>query len=161
MSGCCKINYNKNVSQNKTMSILIVDDEIDVAEALKEYLCYRGHDVQIQNEGSRGLGQISVNDYDMIFMDYHLKNDVISDTDSFDGILMTDVIKTNFNKKNLIFAYTGDSDNDLVKKFKEVGMDGVIFKPIDVKYLDKLMSVIETNANSLHTMKKSSSVIVF
>jgi CheY-like chemotaxis protein len=153
------INYDVELNKKKVFNILIVDDDENVASSLKEYLECRGHLVTIVDEGSRGICQLYMNQFDIIFLDYHLDNDinpiyketkhVPRDGTYLDGIKVTECIRDinstkNYTKKSIIFAYTGDSSNEAIYNFKESGMDGVIFKPIDVKALDKIMLSLES-----------------
>jgi CheY-like chemotaxis protein len=132
-----KIN-SQTVNKRKTFNILIIDDDTTVAESLKDYLEFRGHTVCTVDEGTRGLYQLSTRSFDIIFVDYHLDND---SKKYFDGVVMTDCIRGKI--KYFIFGYTGDTSKETIDKCKAVGMDGVVFKPMDINTLDKLFSHME------------------
>jgi CheY-like chemotaxis protein len=148
-----KVNYSTDVAKRKKFNILIVDDDIQVADSLKEYLTLRGHKVQIVEEGSTIICNLNKNKYDIIFLDYHLdadgspscvnKNNL--NYSMMDGSVLMECIKEiNNNKSQLIFAYTGDTSKSAIDKFKQAGMDGVIFKPIEEHILNRLMTSLET-----------------
>lgn len=132
-------NCRTNLIKKKTFKIMIIDDDVNVSLTLKQYLEHRGHIVTIIEEGVRGLSQLHNNKYDLIFLDYHLDNNY-----DFDGVSITECIKNSDNKNVKIFAYTGDTSNEAIIKFKNVGMDGVVYKPVEIIVLDKIMSILET-----------------
>jgi DNA-binding response OmpR family regulator len=155
-SGLVYDTYNYNCYKKKVMKILIVDDDENVANSLKDYMIFRGHFVETVNEGSRGLGKNINENYDLIFLDYHLDNDISPGLDetklNYSSILngatlgeCIKEIKSDLTKKMLIFGYTGDTSLEAINKFKNAGADGVIFKPAEPNLLDKLMANIENN----------------
>lgn len=136
-----KVDYDLTSVKRKNFNILIIDDGEDhdnitnMSHSLKSYLELRGHRVHSMDEGIRSLYNIVKNDYDIIFVDYHLKND------SIDGAELTECIKK--IKDNIIFAYTQDTSNSILNKFKKNGSNGIVYKPIKVNILDKLMNILE------------------
>lgn len=158
MDGLVYDNYNYNTYKKKVMKVLIVDDDENVANSLKDYMIFRGHYVETVNEGSRGLGKNIDENYDLIFLDYHLDNDISPGLDEnklnyssiLNGATLSECIKeikSETSKNILIFGYTGDSSIDAINKFKNSGADGIIFKPAEPNLLDKLMINIENNIN--------------
>jgi CheY-like chemotaxis protein len=173
-----KINhkYNHYLYKRKNLKILIIDDDENVSTILQEYLLLRGHQVEVVNEGSRGITKNHMKDYDIVFVDYHLDNDLPPNIDKdklnqkniLDGAFVTEIINFNKdNKKTIIFGYTGDSTKNAINKFKESGADGIIFKPIEPELIDKLMFNIESNIefdkNSISKAFKSvkENIIIF
>lgn len=152
------INYDAETSKKRKFNILIIDDDDNVALLFKDYLESRGHLVSVTDEGTRGLVKSNNNNFDLIFMDYHLNKDgspIINNqcknnpksNSAIDGTVITECIK-NSNNKSLIFAYTGDNSKTAINKFKKVGMSGAIFKPVDVIILNKLMHLLETKSGT-------------
>lgn len=152
-----QVNYTVEYRKKRNFDILIIDDDVNVAECLKDYFESRGHKVTIVDEGTRGIYQLFIKNFDIIFLDYHLKKDgspsICSNKKEkfnnsyLDGTIITECLKDNIdikNKKSLIFAYTGDTSQVAINKFKKAGMDGVIFKPIDIITLNKFMSSLES-----------------
>lgn len=179
MSTTQTLTYDININKKKYFNILIIDDDINITKLFKEYLESRGHNVHIVDEGTRGIMQFNDKQFDIIFVDYHLKDGspTIHNSPTYksyvDGTIITECIQNimqnkEATKSSLIFAYTGDSSKSAINKFKKVGMAGALFKPVDIIILNKLMNLLETNTiNSsqiLHQTKNkfnSNSLIVF
>ena len=122
--------YNK-----KGLNILIVDDDIHSSELFKEILESRGHNVKTLDEGVKCLSNCIKNKYDIIFLDYHIGD--------LDGVELADCLKDVLKSKSNIYAYTGDSDPLIMKKCREIGMNGAIIKPINIDNIDKILLDIE------------------
>lgn len=139
----CEVRYMTSNEYNKRLklNILIVDDDENASELFKEILELRGHNVITLNEGVRCISNIQNNNYDIIFLDYHIGD--------IDGVDLADFIKDIFKSNALIFAYTGDNSSSAVSKFKETGMNGAIIKPIDYNLINKIMIQIE-NTNKIN-----------
>jgi CheY-like chemotaxis protein len=153
-----KINhkYNHYVYKRKNLKILIIDDDEGVSIILQEYLTLRGHQVEVVNEGARGITKNSLKTYDIIFIDYHLDNDIspvvlknnLNEENILNGANVSEYINImNDNHKSIIFGYTGDSTKIAINKFKTSGADGIIFKPVEPELIDKLMFNIESSLN--------------
>jgi len=129
----------RSLLKRKTFSILIVDDDLDVANNLKSLLELRGHNVTVVDDGLRCITHCKDKEkhYDIVFMDYHMEG--------LDGAQVTEIVK-NDKKKTLIFAYTGDDSQKAINDFKQVGMDGAIIKPIDIRSIELLMSKLELSS---------------
>ena len=87
--------YNSNNTYNRRLklNILIVDDDDVAAELFKELLELRGHNVVTLNEGVRCISNVQTNNYDLIFLDYHIGD--------IDGVDLADFIKDIF--KSMIY----------------------------------------------------------
>jgi CheY-like chemotaxis protein len=135
--------YNKRLKLN----ILIVDDDENASELFKEILQLRGHHVITLNEGVSCISNFQKNDYDLVFLDYHIGD--------IDGVDLADFIKDIFKSNALIFAYTGDNSITAVDKFKQNGMNGALIKPIDIDLINSIMILIETtNKNDINSINK-------
>jgi CheY-like chemotaxis protein len=152
-----KINqkYNHYVYKRKNLKILIIDDDESVSSILQDYLELRGHQVETVNEGTRGMSKNNIRNYDIIFIDYHLDNDLppninkenLDEENILTGANVSEIINLTKENKNktLIFGYTGDSSREAIRKFKNSGADGVLFKPAEPELIDKLMFNIESS----------------
>jgi len=127
----------------KQFKILIVDDDVNVAETFGEVLKNRGHNVTIANEGMECIRKCQNNYYDIIFMDFHLMDDKLN-YDETNGAEITDLLKKVCSINCIIFAITGDDSSFAINKFKQVGMDGVLIKPFCIDIVNKLMNSLET-----------------
>lgn len=158
-----KVNYDYIKKANKKFNILIIDDDENVSLVLKEYLESRNHNVDVISEGMRGYTILENKNYDIVFIDFHLDNDLspvvkeqnIQQDNILNGALLMELIYD--KKKRTIFGYTGDSTNHAIDKFKESGVDGVIFKPFEIEVMNKIMHNIETN-NELDKMSIKNSL---
>ncbi len=134
-----KLKQNANRHRFK---ILVVDDDICVAETFGEVLKCRGHNITVVTDAMNCLNKCQNNKYDIIFMDFHLKDDKTK-YDETNGAEITDLLKTVCNLDCMVFAITGDDSKLAINKFKEVGMDGALIKPIDIDIINKLMNCLE------------------
>ena len=145
------MDYNYTVQKRKVLNILIIDDDLDISETLQDFLESRGHYVETVNEGTRGLTKNFNENYDIIFIDYHLDLDGASNVIKSDlqedsiinGAGISEILNVCRNK-TLLFGFTGDSSEIAINKFKKAGVDGIIFKPVEPEILTKLMLAIET-----------------
>jgi CheY-like chemotaxis protein len=128
------MNYTYNVDysyDNKKLNILIVDDDTISSELFKDILESYGHNVKTLDEGVKCLSNCIKNDYDIIFLDYHIGD--------IDGVELADCLKDVLHKKSSIYAYTGDSNPMIMKKCKDIGMNGAIIKPINLININKIL----------------------
>lgn len=136
------INY-KTISnmlcKKRILDIAIVDDDVDMANSLKQLLEFRGHNVTVIDEGSRCITFCSSFKYDIIFLDYHMEG--------LNGAEVANIVKKNSSNcsksPTLIFAYTGDNSKSALSLFKTSGMDGVVVKTVDVSDIYILMQNLE------------------
>lgn len=54
------------------MKILLVDDDIDLSDELKEWFCYDGHLVDTVCSGPEALEHLMFCQYDLVVLDYNL-----------------------------------------------------------------------------------------
>lgn len=134
---CVEYKYNK---QNK-LNILIVDDDTNSSELFKEILELRGHCVITLDEGVKCISKCLNDKFDIIFVDYHIGD--------IDGVELTDCLKDVIKTKSLIYAYTGDNSNKSIELFKNVGMNGVFIKPLNINVINKFMAELENKNNNI------------
>ena len=159
MSLDSKLSENIIYNKPKIFSILIVDDDIDFCKKFKKNLEIRGHSVIILTEGMIYVSKCINNHFDLIFMDFHIKD--------IDGDKVT-TIKEDFNNRSIIFAYTGDKSDQAIESFKKNSMNGVIIKPLDMDLFNNIMSILEKDIKnidrkSLERLSKKSkgNIIIF
>lgn len=138
------INYKYNRDylylKKRKLNILIVDDDINSLNLFKEILELRGHNAVILDEGMKCISKCMINTYDIIFLDYHIGD--------INGVELTDCLRDVLHNKSIIFAYTGDNSKEAINKFKNIGMKGVIIKPIDMNVIDNIINHFEMNFES-------------
>lgn len=153
-----KVNLIEN--RKKIFNILIVDDDENIANNLKILLNSRGHNVTAVYDGIKCISRCNDTEthYDIVFLDYHMHD--------IDGLQVADIVRCD-KKKTIIFAYTGDSSEKALENFKNVGMNGVIIKPIIVSSIDMLMNklensvILDKNAISFLARKSYRSILIF
>ncbi len=130
-------------SDDKTMRILIVEDEKGIAGFLKEGLEEEGFAVDIANEGKKGLELASINDYDMLLLDWNLP-----------GISGVEICRK-FRKENtsvpVIFLTARDTVQDTVYGL-EAGANDYIKKPFEFEELLARIRVQLRSKNGEHTL---------
>lgn len=129
--------YERNTKKikKKNLNILIVDDDDECSECLKMILEGDSHNVSVADEGGKCISLCQQNNFDVVFMDYHL--------DGLDGAYVTRILKDDMSDHSMVLACTGDDSKDAISKFKEVGMDGMMIKPINAENVSKLVKYIE------------------
>jgi CheY-like chemotaxis protein len=123
------------INNKKKLDILIVDDDTNSSELFKELLSLRGHNVSSIDEGVKCISTCMKNKYDIIFLDYHIGD--------IDGVELADCLKDVLKSDALIYAYTGDNSPEAIKRFREIGMNGAIIKPINFKTINNILIDIE------------------
>lgn len=144
--------YNKNrtLYKKKYMNILIVDDDVESANFIKELLELNGHFVTFVDEPTRCITLCQNNKYDLVFMDYHMNG--------LNGSQITEILKENHIGNTNIFAFTGDNSDDAITSFKSAGMDGIVIKPIDIEIFELLINYFENN-NTLNNNQSTKMII--
>ena len=99
--------------------ILIIEDEIEIADLEKDYLELSGFDVSIAHDGNRGLAMALSEEYDLIILDLMLPG--------MDGF---DVCKTVREKKNIPIIMVSAKKDDIDKiRGLGLGADDYMTKP--------------------------------
>ena len=91
-------------------TILVVDDEPDVAELLAEALLLDGHRVDTANSGAAALDRLAERSYDLVFSD--MKMPGMSGVELYD-----EVARRRPGLERRIIFVTGDTLNPLTKRF--------------------------------------------
>ena len=117
--------------------ILIVDDELDIAEALAEILGLDGHQVDLANNGVTALERIAETDYDMILTDLRMPR--------MDGPALYRELEKNYpHLCSRVAVLTGNSLEAAANDFlKETGLRW-IEKPFVPADIDKIINDILT-----------------
>jgi CheY-like chemotaxis protein len=113
--------------------MLLVDDNIDIAEVICFYCHSKDIDCDCITEGRKALDSIQREKYDLILLDLAMPE--------FSGI---DVIKSlkeegGIESKNIVI-FTASSDRNILDKIKDSGIKEILKKPCS---LDDLTELIE------------------
>jgi CheY-like chemotaxis protein len=141
----CK-EYETRYNTKKKLNILVVDNDAKSSELFKNILELRGHNVKSLNDGISCITNCQHNNYDVIFLDYHISD--------IDRDQLVDFLKDIYKVKSLIFAYTSDNNTDQ------------IIRPIDINLLNILMDNLESKITDIQSLKRiekkyKSSIILF
>ena len=114
----------------KSARVLIVDDEVDVADMSAEVLMRAGYVVEVANTAPEGISLMRENEYDLVISDLNMPE--------MDGRGLYDAIKAEFPAlSNRVGFVTGDTMGKASQKF---------LKEVNQRYLEKPASPKELRA---------------
>jgi signal transduction histidine kinase len=113
-------------------TILVVDDEPDVADLLAEALSLDGHRVEAVNSGAAALNRILARDYDLVFSD--MKMPGMSGADLYDEVAR----RGRGTERRFVFV-TGDTMNPTTRQFLERTGSPSLTKPFDIDEIRRLV----------------------
>lgn len=113
-------------NDNKRNSILLVEDEENLHEALKMNLELEGFDVTSAKDGAAALKAVQSEYFDLIVLDVMLPE--------MDGINVTETIRLNNNEVPILILSAKNSSADRVLGLKK-GADDYLTKPFNLEEL--------------------------
>ena len=116
----------------KSVRIMIVDDDQDLAESLADLLQVHGYDVEIAKDGQDALEHARSGDFDITFMDVRMP--VMNGVDSFLAI-------KRIKPQARIVMMTGFKE-PILEKAINAGAEGPLHKPFSVEDMLKLVETI-------------------
>ena len=119
---------------DKKISILVIDDEPSVLQAIENILTDKGYRVLAADSGLKGLNIILKNEIDIVFLDVWMPE--------MDGIETLVKIKEKHPKMKVILM-SGHGTIETAVRGMQLGASNFIEKPFS---LDKLLNTIEANA---------------
>jgi DNA-binding response OmpR family regulator len=128
--------------------LLIVDDEIEIANSLKKYFDARGYDTFVAYEGEAALSVFNKQHPQLVFLDIRMKG-----TDGFE--ILSKIKEIDISTK--VIMVTALDEPGSHEKAKQLGCDGYITKPYSVKFLETVVSEIisemDTNCREFMEME--------
>ncbi len=114
-------------------SILVVDDQPEVREMLRDYLAIKGFEVYEAEHGAHGLEQMKT----------HAVNAALVDLDMpvMNGVDFSERVLAENDRFNIIII-TAHLDKYSRVNFSKMGVKAVLQKPIDFKKLNKILAEI-------------------
>ena len=103
------------------LKILVVDDDVDVAESLAEIFEFDGHEVELAHSGEDAVQAVETRDFDFAFMDVMMPG--MNGVECFRRI---HEIRPGIK----VFMMTGYTVEALLNEATEGGASGVFFKPV-------------------------------
>ena len=116
---------------NETASILIVDDNINLAKTMSYILKQKGHTVATANDGLEAIEKIKDNFFDIIFMD--IKMPLMNGVEAFKKI-------KKIKPEATVMMMTAYAVEDLVQEALKEGAYGIIYKPLDI---DNMVNLVQ------------------
>jgi DNA-binding response OmpR family regulator len=122
----------------KTLNVLIIDDNDQITKMISSFLDMSNHECTVVNDGKEGLELIKTNQYDSIILDLAMPE--------FDGyaILNTLAKEDPAQLPKIIILTASSISMETVKKFKDLGISSCLQKPVDIdQLLTKIKNVAE------------------
>ena len=108
------------------MQILLVDDEIEMAEALSRALTREGHTVQLASSGDRGSQLAQQGSYDLLILDWMLPQQ--------SGLEICQQLRSRGDTTPILFLTAKDTLDDRVQGL-DAGADDYLVKPFELREL--------------------------
>jgi excisionase family DNA binding protein len=113
--------------------ILVVDDEVEFAQLVADFLTMKGYEVATAESGFTGGLALARFRPDLLVVDLMMPD--------IDGFAVLQTIRSNRETRELpVIACTGWRDDDLGRRLDEAGFDGVIEKPVKLEHLAELIA---------------------
>lgn len=112
--------------------ILVVDDNVEAADALAELLRDFGHDVWAVHDGPAAIEQADLHRPDVVLLDIGLPGS--------DGYEVARRMRADLGLKATLVAVTGFGEARDRRQAREAGFDQHVTKPFDVRKLETLLN---------------------
>ncbi|MFT7259816.1 MAG: two-component system OmpR family response regulator [Glaciecola sp.] len=122
------------------MKILIVEDDVTVAQYIKKGLKESGHSPDVANDGKQGLLLAMSNQYDVIVLDRMLPH--------IDGITLLNTIRASGDKTPAVILSAKNKVEDKVKGLRS-GADDYMTKPFAFEELLARIDIIASRQTAL------------
>lgn len=111
--------------QEKKKTILLVEDDVKLAEMTKEYLEHNQYEVSLEHDGANAVDRVFQEKPDLLILDLMLPNK--------DGISICREVRQEYENPILIVTARDDEVDEIVSI--EIGADDYITKPIKPRIL--------------------------
>jgi OmpR-family two-component system manganese-sensing response regulator len=108
------------------MRILLVDDEVEMAEPLSRVLTREGYGVDVAYDGDRGSQLVQQNHYDLLILDWMLPQR--------SGLEICQQLRSQGNTTPVLFLTAKDTLDDRVEGL-DAGADDYLVKPFELREL--------------------------
>ncbi len=133
--------------EQKKARILVVEDEEDVRELLKDILTDGGHNVEFTPDGKKGIELFKGKEFDMVFTDLGMPG--------MSGWQVAEQIKK-INKKTPVVLITGWEVQQKGRELKKSGVDMVVKKPFRV---NEILQLVQTRMGQIEEDECSANII--
>jgi len=108
--------------------ILIVDDEIEICDFLKEFFSDRDYDVVTASSGEEALAKVEKEDPAILLLDVKMPG--------IDGLEVLRMVKDKYPKLKVIMVTAVETSDQIDEAFR-LGADNYITKPLSLEYLER------------------------
>jgi DNA-binding response OmpR family regulator len=130
----------------KDMNILVVEDNVDLAATLWDYLESKGHVIDAAGDGVTGLHLATVNEYDVIALDLILPG--------LDGLELCRKLRIDVRKSTPVLMVTArDTLEDKLRGF-DVGADDYLVKPFALEELEARLRALARRAEPASSTRR-------
>jgi CheY-like chemotaxis protein/two-component sensor histidine kinase len=113
--------------------ILVVDDNVDAADALAELLRDYGHNVRAVHDGPSAIEQAALHRPDIVLLDIGMPG--------LDGYEVARRMRSELGLKATLVALTGYGEARHRRLSREAGFDEHVTKPVDIRQLETLLKL--------------------
>ncbi len=129
-------------------NILVVDDDINICEVLREALEHMGHFVTVANHGREGLQRVMERSFDLVLLD--LRMPVMG------GFQMLQSLRTTVKSNVPVLVLTGYASLESLFECTELGISGYLPKPFRLDELEsKVKQVLEGGLPVVSSLNRS------
>jgi len=111
-----------------TTRLLVVDDETEICDFLKEFFEERNYDVQTAYNGLDALEKIKSHKPDVVLLDMMMPG--------MDGMAVLKEIKKD-NPQTKVIMVTAVGTQDKINEALQLGADNYVTKPLSLDYLEE------------------------
>ncbi len=112
--------------------VLVIDDDVESAEALRELLALSGHTVDVACDGAEGLRRAAALSPDVILCDVGLPG--------MSGYDVAAALRATPGAHGLLVALTGCGSDDCRRRAVAAGFDRQLVKPVSPEQLEQLLA---------------------
>lgn len=120
---------------SQAMRILVVDDNLDVADTVSHALLLDGHEVRTAYDGNSGLRVAAEFAPQVAVLDIGLPN--------LDGVELADALRRLPGNRASLIACTGSDDAVTRQRMADVGFDRIFIKPVAIEALLAAVKVMQ------------------
>ncbi|HZV01848.1 MAG TPA: ATP-binding protein [Planctomycetota bacterium] len=112
--------------------IVVVDDNVDAAESLADFLAESDHDVRVAHDGVSAISAVRAHAPRVVLLDLDLPR--------VDGYAVARLLRDEHGSAIVLVALTGHGQPEDRHRTREAGFDDHLVKPLDVDALEALLA---------------------
>ena len=112
--------------------VLIVEDDADTAEGLRELVQLWGHEPVVADSGTAARAAAARERFDVVLLDLGLPD--------VDGVAIAGELRAALGAAARVVALTGHTDEGMLARVRAAGADAHLRKPVDLDHLEALLA---------------------